>query len=684
MNTKLHHAIIGALLLGGCSLADNDTIELDGIDALDDNEDTGPLGEPAAEVAIADNGADPYVGAPIIPDECIGASVVGIVNNPEGSCNIPELPGEWAWRPMFEDGSPEVAALGLAVPAEFDKYCMYEWVSQEPLLDDGQYSSLIAAIDAYPFIDLDSVAADCLGFEEQGDLNDPSVAASLEDSFQINIDAVDALDLAATEGIRRPVRMALLDSISQAAFDQQLQPHNEHGLYMGALIGDIACPSGDPSCVAQLRYLLAMPRTDYQLPDWTVGLDYASKVDVAIQIYAAVQQWREAKLSGDPDAADRLVINLSLGYHRINAGVDEFDRGPQASLKTALDFAACHGALVFAASGNVRDENCPNNESGPLAPASFEALAAPTEAQCAALGFTPDWAGEFPVFPPSNQPRPLVYAVGGVDAYDNFLVNGINGSRPMLAALGANGIGSDMSMALTGSSVSTAVASATAMLMWSYDPSLRPDEIHARMYDSGHPLGEYADFGIIGAGEEIRRLSVCASLDQVCQGLPANKCPQLGCVAQPSASDGNLGGFFTAIDGVLSDPSTKIEEFGGDSVAPTCDATPMTELVTPQPEAPICGHCAASITAGTTPDDDVVTMTIDTSYQGEIFDTKLLIEDATGMVTAVTFDPYVIDALNNPNIDVVKVYFDGPDTVAASLAFTLNDGTTQANPIPVR
>jgi hypothetical protein len=686
MNTKIHYTLMAGLLLGGCNLSDDQiNDEFDELEIFDPaNGPTSPLPGLPDELA-GTNEATPYNGVPMIPQECVGAPIVGILTNPAASCKLRDTPQDWVWRPMFEDGSPEVAALSLPVPQELERYCMYEYVGVMELKEIGEYAQILQAIDAHPDMELGSVAADCMGFKEQGDLNDSGIRKVLKESFAINIDAIEGSDLQATESYQQPVWLAVIDSVSQVAVDNQIAPHNEHGLYMSSLIGDIACPDAEPDCLAQIRHLLAMPRSDYQLPDWTVGEDYASKVDVAIQVYAAVQQWREAKINQDPDAADRLVLNISLGYNRLNAGADDFNRGPQASLKTALQFASCHGALVFAASGNVRDENCPDNDVGPLAPASFEAIPAPSEAECHALGFDPDWQLDFPVFPPVNHgPTPLVHAVGGVDAYDQFLVNGRKDSRPKLAALGANGIGSDMSMALTGSSVSSAVASATAMLLWMYNPRLRPDEVYEAIYDSGWNLGEPADFGVDGPGKDIHRISVCAALDRVCSNQDPNECPQFGCAAGPPAADGNLGGFFAEVDVVLADPATVIEDCESTPSAPICDPTPLTELVTPQPEVPICGHCKSDIAGGATADDDVLYMSIASAYKGSITAGVLIIEDAGGMSTAITFSNKVITALNNVNVNVTKVLFEGPGTVAATINFTLANGETQSNPVIVR
>jgi hypothetical protein len=678
MNTKTYFTMLAGLLLGGCNLSDEtDSLPIDELE-----QPTSPLGDPASELESNEHASE-RSGQAIIPDECVGAPIVGILSNyPEAACDGFELPANFAWRPMFLNGSPDAAGVSLPVPEELQRYCVFEWVGAQPMEGRGAYAPLINAIDNYPYIDLDSVAADCMGFQEQSDLTDPNVTTALMDAFLANVDAVDAGDLGTTQGYREPVRLALLDSVSQWAVDNHVPAHNEHGRFMSSLIGTIACPdASDEKCPLQIHHMLAMPREDYMLPDWNVGKDYASKVDVAVQIYAAVQQWREAKINGDDDRADRLVINVSLGYNRINAGVDEFTRGPQASLKAALEFASCHGALVFAASGNVRDEVCPYNDTDPLAPAAFESLPAPSEADCIKMGFAPDWAQDFPVF---GHERPLVYAVGALDGFGNPAVNARPHSLPQLVATGTNGVGRDMSMALTGSSVSTAVASATAMLVWGYNPRMTPDEVYAAMWESGYDMQRTADFGLNGNPGQMHRLSVCASLDFACSGANPNQCPQLGCVAAEPDKNANLDGYDYETKIILDDPATVIKEVDELPSTPVCDPTPQTELVLPQPELPICGNCKADIAKGAILNDDLLYMSIDASYKGLVTSAMLILSDDVGGVSTYMLSNTTITSLNDLGINVVKAKFNGPATVSATLTFTLATGMSQSNPVIVK
>jgi hypothetical protein len=671
MNTKLHIAFMGGLLLGGCTLSEDQT-ETEVIDELD--EPAEPIADPANEIASGES--QETVAGVVIPNECVGAAIVAILDEPTASCEMRGMPTNWMWRPMFEDGSPEVAALTSPVPQEFQRFCIFEWVGAQPPKSAEDYFPMVAAINAHPHMDDSSIGVDCMGMSEQASLTDPELTKLMSESFMLNIGAVDASDLAATLPYQNPVRVEVIDSVSQTAINNGTTPHNLHGKYMSALIGNIACPNNEHACLDSIRHLLAMPRQDYQYPDWEKGESYGSKVDIAVQIYAAVQQWREDKLNHAPNATDRLVLNISLGYQRVNPGVDDFNRGPQASLKTALDFAACHGALVFASSGNIRDENCPENDVGPLWPGAFETITAPTDAECHALGFDADWAMDFPVF---GDKRPLVYAVGGVDPYDQALPNSRTDSQPPLVALGTNAVGNDFSTALTGTSISAAVASATAKLLWMYNSRLTPDQVYLAMYKSAWDLGQVADFGF-SPGANTRRLSVCAALDYVCNdvGSPST-CPILGCAAEKPADDGNLGGVFAAIEDVLADPSTVIEEWDGSTAAPVCDTALPSELVIPQPELPICAVCGANVVTGL--NNDVLHMSIASVYKGTITNALMVVQNTSGSSTVITFPSGTIGSLNDPAVDVVNVTFNAPlNTKSAMVVFYRSTGT-QSNAV---
>ncbi len=668
-----------SLLLGGCALEDDLYI-----DDAEPAEPSDPIAGSADRVA-AHSDAEPYAG-PII--DCPAARVIGVLNDPNESCGLREaVPPGWVWSTMFEDGSPGVDALTQAVPSELRRYCMYEYAGGLPE-ELGFYDPLLEAIDASPYMDLSSVAADCRGEFPQGDLNDLSVGVELHEAFRDNIDWVSGPELGSTQDFRIPVDIAVIDTVSQrAAEDPFVDPVNQHGEYMAALIADIACPEGDATCLETIHHVLAMPRDNWATPpNWIEGGEHGTQGDLALAIYEAVGDWRERTLADPQGTPRRLVINLSLGWERLADHTTDPDRGPQRSLRTALEYASCQGALVFAAAGNNPDEGCAQDHTGPLDPAGFEQIPAPTESECAAMGFQP--LIDHPVFGGPGSYRPLVHAVGGVDQFDQPLINARVGGRPRLASYAANATIVDDGLAtetLTGSSVASAVASGAAALLWSYRHDLTPDEVVERLYSAGWDTGDQADFELAGGSSSINRISVCGALTAACIGMPGAECPELQCEVEPPAQDGNLGDFFSAVHQVISDPSTSVTTYasGLPGDVPSCDPFQWTELADPQPELPVCSRCSAEIAAGNYLDDDVVNISIEPSYKGSVTSATLVVYDVTRAPKAYPFDGSVVALINNPAVDVTVVTVDAPQTSSALLKFALADGQSQSNPIPV-
>ncbi|MCB1281341.1 MAG: hypothetical protein KDB18_07440, partial [Salinibacterium sp.] len=126
-----------------------------------------------------------------------------------------------------------------------------------------------------------------------------------------------------------------------------------------------------------------------------------------------------------------------------------------------------------------------------------------------------------------------------------------------------------------------------------------------------------------------------------------------------------------------------------DAVAPslpTCgsEPEPMINLITPQPEIPLCSRCVYGRRAGDTVGDDELTMTIDPAYAGQITGLTLIISNELDEQRFVEFGPAIVASLNaQPEpVDVTRVFVEGPDTLKAALRFELVGGGVQTNRIP--
>jgi hypothetical protein len=678
---KINLSLFFGLLLLGCG--DFDEIEPG---PLDDQVVVGSLDGANEVEAQAQPNAIPVE---LVIGNCPGAMrLIAKLDAAHDDCSLGgTVPAQWQASNLFEAGSPGVAGLLESVPSELQRYCAYDYVGPEGQVS-AWYAALTTAVNDYPFVDVTTLSADCRGEFEQGDLYDVSIGNELRAAFLTNIgwDMGEQVDLDHDQ--RDTIDVTIVDTVSQEAADApELAPANGHGLQMAALIREVDCPSGRSDCVDAVRHVLAMPRNDWSTqPDWVLGGNHGSQGDLAMGIYQAVEDWRERRLADPTHSSPRLVINLSIGWQQVGNESLESSRGPHAAVLAAMRFASCHGALMVAAAGNTKNELCPEQNVGPLAPASFEELSAPTALQCAALGHVPMWTGSYPVFASGGAYAPLVHAVGSVDEFDEPLINARAEAMPRLAALGANGIVDPSAEALAGTSVSAAVASATAALLWSYRPELRPDQIMQLIYSAGRATGVASDFALSG-NPGVRRLSVCAALDDACTGQ-GSSCPTPGCVATAPASDGNLSGVNAAVAAVLADPLTNVETFESESPVeyPTCEppvGLVSTDLTSPQPEVPLCSRCNIGKVGGFKPNDDELSMTIDPTYAGQILAIKLVLMDAAGTPSYIRMDAEVVNSLNSQPypVDITRVLVEAASAESAALQFMLVDGSTQTNRI---
>lgn len=229
---------------------------------------------------------------------------------------------------------------------------------------------------------------------------------------------------------------------------------------------------------------------------------YGSWSELADAIWRAVGAW-------SAEGSDRnLILNLSVGWDRMY-GSDV------PVVHDAIATAVCRGALIVAAAGNRVAG--PTDLERPLLPAAWEEKLAPDREECKQLlGVEPDpkfFLARSPdpnaappacnLQPASRPPyRPLVYAVGGVDHKKRLMSNARPGATPRLVAFGDHvpvglPVGTDNPerlATLTGTSVSTLVASAAAAVQWSRCRELNAFEVMETVWDAGVMTGHRVDF----------------------------------------------------------------------------------------------------------------------------------------------------------------------------------------------
>jgi hypothetical protein len=309
------------------------------------------------------------------------------------------------------------------------------------------------------------------------------------------------------------VRVGVLDtSPDSGVVGPAARGYYDHGYNVGRVIRELACPNendGAPDCVAGIDNTLALPHT--QQGAQATGGYVGTTADLARAIDLAVHKWRTAR------AERRLVINISAGWDPIwGAGEPNANPGAGAVLQ-ALRVAACHGALTLAAAGNKPGAV---GTDGAVYPAAYEALTAPTRAECAALGVRVD-ESRGPIFDSDPRAAQLVYAVGGVDAMDRPLTNTRPRGRPRLVAYADHVVARStdgprpLTTIMTGSSMSTAVASGIAAAVWGRAPQLRPHEVVRHMYARAVDISRGGTVNASFPPESnagIRRLSYCEAV----------------------------------------------------------------------------------------------------------------------------------------------------------------------------
>jgi hypothetical protein len=404
--------------------------------------------------------------------------------------------------------------------AELRQFCNYEWIGNgAPDVD------LLAGT-----VGVVRTAADCGATLPQAeDAVWTAIGSDVEAAFHWAIGRASASDLvlSSSESSRWNVRVAVVDTVPEP---KPVAPRSPHGDLMVRLVNDIACPGDIQGCAVGVVRSLGLPRYGDSHVDPIKGGYYGTQSDLAKGIYAAVENWRTTV--GHPSQPERakLIINMSVGWEgEIFGDTDDPTKRPAVeSVHTALEYAACHGALIIAAAGN-QGYTC---ETGPLLPGGWETHAAPDAARCLELGA--------PMPPGGLGYKPLVYSVGGLDHRRHPMLGSRVDGMPRLAALSTNAVAGGDSTSITGTSAAAAVASGAAALVWSYNPHLSPAAVMATLHQSGTWTPLTADYYLSGATiTDVQAINACAALELACN-LPGSTCPAtpfaspLACIGAPT------------------------------------------------------------------------------------------------------------------------------------------------------
>ena len=430
------------------------------------------------------------------------------ISRPETRC--PDVPG-WTVRPLFPQLAPAEAVShdpygkhpGPKVVRELNRFCVYELASPR-----GRRPSPPAAS-----ADLVRVDQDCAAISLSAE--PPNLAASiagpaLEDFFKQAGKPQEPLQIDNWLG----VRLAFLDTQPTHEGVPETMGNSAHGFILSHLARELVC-TGEPvdHCAVQIATRLALPVLSFDAAsprrtrtDSERGGFFGMQSDLAKAVEGEVREWLRRR------AQPHLVLNLSIAWDgQLFGGLDEeqiaeMRAGTQAVYR-ALEYAQGYDVLVLAAAGNRKREPCAS--TGPLLPAAWE------------RGGPGQSCG--------TSPRPLVYAVGGVDSGGNPVANARPGGMPRRAAFGEVD-----EWEFVGSSVATAVVSSTAALVWDSFPWLDSHGVMKILDESGESLSYPPDFWF-GSGApatapfpQSRRLSLCMALREACTQNAGAPCPLRG------------------------------------------------------------------------------------------------------------------------------------------------------------
>ncbi|MES2643362.1 MAG: S8/S53 family peptidase [Myxococcota bacterium] len=414
----------------------------------------------------------------------------------------------WDVQPLFQ------ADAGGYLPPALVRYCVFDRVSADAV-----------DLSAYGVVGADAIVV--AGLAEP----DPEeIAWSFEDQ------AHPFPAYAAVPPTK--ARLTLIDS-SPTADAGDIDVYGvpgayEHGQQLATLALRAVCDGDftdavEPLCVVDLASQLALgySRVPGAFERSADGGSFGSQADLAAALQRAVLAWHE-DAPGAP-----LVLNVSLGWHPDAGGGEPTLTPAVAAVKEALELASCKDVLTLASVGNVDSPWQAASAEGPLYPAAWEAVAAPSAAACEArygAWFTADdrarrvaGAGGY---------TPLLYGVSGFDVSGRTLGNQRPGASTPHAAAGShlaayNPTVADYLTPISGTSASTIVVSSAAAVVRSHAPELDAHGVMRVLRDgapsSSVPAETCYDPAGIGCPPS-HAITVCASLASLCDAGLGSAC----------------------------------------------------------------------------------------------------------------------------------------------------------------
>jgi hypothetical protein len=485
-----------------------------------------------------------------------------------GTADACVAPVEWTAERVFRTAQrPELAG-----------FCLYTWSGARGTVPTTPQITKLFAVSAAQGVTEDVpvvFASAAFTPEEQ------ALFAGLRGALRVQVG--DASLLPGMPATPR-ARVVVIDSAPDASAGHVVPGASRHGDTLAHLIEDLVCRSGDTPdsrrCAVEVTTELALPWIARGVPGPSGG-HIGTLSDVARAIERAIATWQSDRSAAPATTPGRLILNLSLGWEHTaqiaDCTTDPRSAGaPARAVLAILQYAAAQGALIIAAAGN--DSGGPAPRTGLTCPGRYQAVAQDAD--------------------PS---RSLVIAVSGVDYQDRPLETARPGGIAGIAGLGVGGVAwtpaDPAPPQLTGSSVSAAVASAVAALVWTQRPSWTPGQIVAAVHAGGSDVGA-ADACPLSLPQcRSHRVSVCGAL--VAAGVPASCAPPAprlwSCPALPAETAALAAAYATVPSsaGAIVSPAATPRH-----AAPTVQTEPS---VFPQPISGTCPTCWIDAASLSTP-----------------------------------------------------------------------------------
>ncbi|MEX1361559.1 MAG: S8 family serine peptidase [Nannocystaceae bacterium] len=593
----------------------------------------------------------------------------------------------WSGASVFDVGTPWLETEDTdPLPEELEHYCRYTW--------SGPGVPSAATIgNLYNLPNVEAASPSCQVVDAAtSDVLATELGEDLREIFRTNTGRPTPSDLGlpAAGGPSEPmVTVMVVDTVPD---DPTVVPTSRHGLHMGNIIEDLACPDDAAGCRVEVGYTVGLPRRNGGVRDYEHGGMVAKLEEVAAGIYAATRRW-EIDNDSRPFPS-RLVINLSLGWEEEH---DVFGANPpdleaaESFVRTAMEYASCRGALIVAAAGNM---SAACGATGPVYPAGWETLQAPNANRCSDFGITAS-PGTGPGY------RPLVHAVGGLD----IDLQPMPGSRPaatprLLASATHIAAGDPLRTGISGTSAAAAVASGAAALVWANRPGLDAAEVMDWVHGSGGMVSGFTpDFGIVNAlPTAARRVDACMALDAAC-AAPGAMCPTLPlteCMSKTAPA--SLVGLQSTFDLLEPDHSTTvqlpldtscvdacgdtIDIYAVDGATVACEALvplPTDSLANPTPNPIGCSTC------GIEPALATVHLSLHPDFDGVLIEDVIVTVTTNGDVKVpISLGPLVLSSLEHDAIVIDDPAYPTDPIVAAEITMAFDGRRPTTDPMWIR